>query len=127
MTIANPETAPYGRAAAQALRRAGLSEAVGPKLVFGESVQQALQYAASGNADVALVARSVTQGAEGEPSAVPSSYYDPIVQTLGVMAGSSSLQQARDFSAFVRGPQGSRILESHGLEPVPTGGPAGDS
>ncbi len=57
VAIANPEHAPYGRAAVAALRWARLDERVRPKLVFGENVAQALQFAETGAADAAIVAR----------------------------------------------------------------------
>lgn len=59
VAIANPETAPYGRAAKQALEKAGLYDAVRPRLVPADNVLQALQFVDSGNADVGLVARSL--------------------------------------------------------------------
>src|SRR5262249_23213427 len=60
VAIANPEHAPYGRAAEDALGRSGALDAVKPKLVFGENVQQALELAQTGNADAAIVALSLT-------------------------------------------------------------------
>src|SRR5439155_15242789 len=61
VAIANPEHAPYGRAAVAALRSAGVYEAVRGKLVFGENVGQALQFVQSGAADAGLVALSLAR------------------------------------------------------------------
>ena len=60
VAIANPQHAPYGLAAKQALEAAGLWTAVEPKLVFGENVQQAVQFVRSGSAEAGIVARSVS-------------------------------------------------------------------
>ena len=59
IAIANPESAPYGRAAKEALTASGVWASVHPRLVYGENVQQALQFAQSGNAEVALVGRAL--------------------------------------------------------------------
>ena len=62
VAIANPEHAPYGRAAQAALERAGVLEKVRPKLVLGDSVSQALQFVQSGSADAGIVALSLATG-----------------------------------------------------------------
>jgi len=59
IAIANPDHAPYGLAAKQALQATGIWDKIQPKLVFGENIQQTYQFAATGNADVALISRSL--------------------------------------------------------------------
>ena len=59
IAIANPEHAPYGRAAVAALRHEHLYDASSPKLVLGENISQAAQFVQSGNADVGIIALSV--------------------------------------------------------------------
>src|SRR5205085_7630875 len=59
VSIANPEHAPYGRAAQAAIRSAGVYDSVAPKLVFGENVSQALQFVQSGSAEIGIVALSL--------------------------------------------------------------------
>lgn len=115
IATANPETAPYGEAARQALESAGILDEVQSKLVIGESVEQAQQYAESGNADVALVALSVVPVEGGRTTVVPQDLYHPIVQYLGVVSGSKHLDDARRFAEFVRSPAGATILERHGF------------
>ena len=100
VAIANPRTAPYGAAAVEALKGAGLWEALEPKVVYGESVAQALQLVRTGNADVGLVARSLVDAgmAEGlyvydlEPGA-----YEPIAEQVGVVSASEHRELAERF------------------------------
>ena len=100
VAIANPRTAPYGAAAVEALKGAGLWEALEAKVVYGESVAQALQLVRTGNADVGLVARSLVDAgmAEGlyvydlEPGA-----YEPIAEQVGVVSASEHRELAERF------------------------------
>ncbi|MDR5708838.1 MAG: molybdate ABC transporter substrate-binding protein, partial [Armatimonadota bacterium] len=110
VAIANPEHAPYGEAARQALVRSGLYHRVRPKLVYGENISLTLQLVQSGNADVGLVALSLALAppvlTEGRHWLVPASMHDPIRQAAGVVARSTRQPQARAFLAFVNGPEG---------------------
>ena len=100
IAIANPQTAPYGAAAVEALRSAGLWEALAPKIVYGESVAQVLQFVRTGNADVGLVARSLVDAglADGlHVSDVDPSAYEPIAKTIAVVSASPHRQLAERF------------------------------
>jgi molybdate transport system substrate-binding protein len=89
IAIANPRVAPYGRAALKALESAGLKKAVEPKLVYGESISQALQFADTGAADMGFVAKSLAISPEmagkGKWVEVPKADYDPIAQGAVVL------------------------------------------
>jgi len=122
IAIANPELAPYGRAAKQTLERAGLWEALGPKIVPAESVRQALQFAESGNADVAFVGRSLADIKGIRAVGVPVDSYDPIIQVLGVSARPGRPDDARAFADFVVGKVGQGILQDLGFLRVPDEG-----
>ena len=93
IAIANPEHAPYGRAAEQALRRLGLWEAVAPRLVFGENVAQAAQFASSGNADGGIIAYSVALAPAlrglGAFVLLPESLHAPLRQRMVLIEGAS--------------------------------------
>jgi molybdate transport system substrate-binding protein len=115
VAIANPVVAPYGQAARQALERAKLAEPVGPKLVQAESVRQALQYVATGNAEAGLVAHSVARVPEVRAINLDPGLYDPVIQGLGVVARSGQAQAARRFAAFLLGEEGQRALASFGF------------
>jgi molybdate transport system substrate-binding protein len=121
IAIANPETAPYGFAAKQALEKSGL-EAVGPKLVPAESIRQALQFVQTGNAEVGLVARSVANVPEVRQVELDRTLYDPIVQYLGIVAGTGNPGAARQLADFLLSDESQKLLESFGFAPVGRGG-----
>jgi molybdate transport system substrate-binding protein len=114
VAIANPERAPYGAAAVEALQAAGVYDAVLPKLIFGENVTQTFQYAETGNVDSALVPLSLTIGKPGVFQPVPESLHQPIVQSLGVVAATRNASSARAFADFVLGPAGQATLAAYG-------------
>jgi molybdate transport system substrate-binding protein len=108
LAIANPKTAPYGRAASQVLLKLRLQ----PSLVYGESVAQAFQFAYSGGADLAMLAFSqVKDLQQGSFWLVPSRLHSPIEQQLVLI---SDAQPARDFIKFLLSDQALVIIESHG-------------
>jgi molybdate transport system substrate-binding protein len=116
VAIANPEHAPYGRAARQSLERAGVWTSVEPKLVYGENVHQALEFAESGNADAAIVALSLVIGRRQGVVSVPPDLHDPIEQALAVCARSSAAARAAEsFCAYVMSPAGRAVLGKYGF------------
>ena len=115
VAIANPEHAPYGLAARQALETAGLLDVVAPKLVLGENVLQALQYVESGNAEVGIVALSLVVKGGDTWVFVPESLHQPINQTCAVIAGSAHVAEATRFVQFVNGTEGRTIMRSYGF------------
>jgi molybdate transport system substrate-binding protein len=117
IAIANPEHAPYGVVARQALQTAGIWEAVQTRLVLGENVRQTLQYAETGDVDVAIVPLSLSITSNGRWTLVSEDLHAPIDQALGVVADSPRQDQARDLAAFIMGPQGQDILRKYGFEP----------
>lgn len=115
ISIANPEHAPYGLAAQQALQTIGLWEQVKSKVVFGENVSQALQYIQTGDAPVGIVSLSVANVPEITWSLIDSQLHAPLNQALAVMKRSPRAQVARAFIAFVNGPQGRPIMKKYGF------------
>ena len=113
IAIANPATAPYGAAAKQALEKTGLWGKLSARIVYGESVRQALEYAESGNADVALTAWSLVVHRGG--ILVPANLHNPIRQSGGVVKSSRNAQAARAFLRFLMSPDGRRLLEANGF------------
>ncbi|RME51475.1 MAG: molybdate ABC transporter substrate-binding protein [Caldilineae bacterium] len=120
VAIANPEHAPYGMAARQALQSAGVWEAIQPKLVLGENVRQTLQFAETGDVDVALVALSLSIPSDGTWTLVPEDLHDPIDQSLAIVAGSPRTEAARRFIALLRSPRGQAVLQRYGFTLPPT-------
>ncbi|MEO8876248.1 MAG: molybdate ABC transporter substrate-binding protein [Polyangiaceae bacterium] len=121
IAIANPEHAPYGTAAKQALTKVGVWSAVSSRIVYGENVQQTLAFAQSGNAEVAIVALSLALTADGKYTAIDASLYDRIDQALVVCKGgagkdaSAPSEPAKAFTAFVGSPDGHAIMRRHGF------------
>jgi molybdate transport system substrate-binding protein len=116
IAIANPQHAPYGRAAEQALEKTGIWEKVQRRLVYGENVQQTLQFAQSGNAEVAIVALSLATVSDGEFMLVDDNLHLAIDQAL-VACGKDKGRQAlaRDFAAFVNSTEGRAIMKRYGF------------
>lgn len=116
IAIANPEHAPYGQAAQQAMQRAGVWDAVRPRVVYGENVQQALAFATSGNADVAIVALSLaTSSSAGQFTRIDPKNHDAIDQALVVCKNGKKAETAPRFAAFVASPEGRTIMRRHGF------------
>lgn len=115
IAIANPNHAPYGRAAREALESAGLWEALQPKLVLAENARQALQYVQTGNADAGLVPHSLAGVPEITCVPVDPSLHSPLEQALAVVAGSPLADEARRFADLVTGPEGRAVLERYGF------------
>src|SRR5439155_3297541 len=113
VAIANPAHAPYGAAAKQALESAGLWNQLSGKVVYGESVRQALEYAESGNAEAAIVAWSLVSEKGG--ILLPANLHSPIRQTGGIAKGCKNQKEARLLLHFLTSPEGRKLFESHGF------------
>ncbi len=120
VAIANPDHAPYGVAAREALQSAGLWDSLQPRLVMGENVSQAFQYAQSGNVDAALLPLSLVIQGSGRYVPVPENLYKPIDQALAVIKTTRAPDAARAFEGFVAGTQGQQVLKKYGFT-VPGG------
>jgi len=118
LALANPQTAPYGRAAQEYLEQAGLWEDLQSKFVFGESIAQTNQFIVSQAAELGFTAMSVvtapSQAQRGRWIEVPDSTYSPIAQGIVLLQTEKAPQAARDFLTFILSSQGQTILESFG-------------
>ena len=115
VAIANPDHAPYGLAAKQALQSAGVWERVQPKLVYGDNIRQTLQYAQTGNVEVAIVALSLSIQSNGRWTLIPEELHQPIDQGLAIMKSTKKEPAARAFAAFISSPQGKAIMKKYGF------------
>lgn len=113
VAIANPLHAPYGMAAREVLINRGLWAKLAPKLVYGENVQQAFQYADSGNADAAITAWSLVFSRGG--ILLPDAWHSPVRQTGAVVKSSRQADLARRFLSFLTGTEGKELLRSNGF------------
>jgi len=120
IAIANPDHAPYGTAARDALQAAGIWDAVKEKLVYGDNIRQTLQFADTGNVDVAIVALSLSKESDGRWTLIPAELHKPINQALAVIKGTKDEQTARAFADFIAGPDGQSILAKYGFESTKT-------
>jgi len=115
IAIANPDHAPYGLAAKQALQSAGVWERVQPKLVYGDNIRQTIQYAQTGNVEVAIVALSLSIQSNGRWTLIPEELHQPIDQGLAVVKSTNKEQAARAFANFISSPQGKTIMKKYGF------------
>jgi molybdate transport system substrate-binding protein len=119
VAIANPEHAPYGRAAIAAMRNAGVYDAAKAKLVYGENVEQALQYAQSGAADAGIVALSLALAppirSRGRYVEVALGAYPRIVQGGVILRWAADVEAARALRSFLIGADGKAVLEQYGF------------
>ncbi len=115
--IANPEHAPYGRAARQALQHAGLWEKIEGRLVLGENVAQATQFAASGSAEGGIIplslAKSPAVAVLGSFAPLPEEWHAPLRQRMVLLKGAGDT--ARDFYAFMQNPTARAVLVRYGF------------
>jgi molybdate transport system substrate-binding protein len=116
IAIANPEHAPYGRAAREALASAGVLEGVADRLVFGENVRQALQFVATGNVDAAIAALSLVDAMTPPWTVVPEALHQPLLQEGAVVAGRPNGAAAAAFLRYLTSDAGREILVGYRFE-----------
>ncbi len=124
VAIANPEHAPYGRAAVAALRHANLYDAVRSKLVLGENISQTAQLVDSGNAAAGILALSLVLGpalrANGAYAEIPANAHPAIEQAAIIVSASRNKALAREFLAYFRRPETTSLLRRFGFTPPAT-------
>ena len=120
IAIANPDHAPYGAAAVQALRSAGLFPALKGRLVYAENIRQALNFVQTGDAQAGIVSLSMVVGREGggervSYSMIPERLHGPVNQAVAIMSSSADPKAAADFIRYVKGPVGRAVLKRYGF------------
>ena len=115
IAIANPTHAPYGLAAKQALEAAGVWTAIEAKLVYGENVQQAVQFVRSGSADAGIVARSVADTPDLSWKLIEQRLHAPLNQVAVVLARTKQPAASMAFIEFVNGIQGRFVMRQFGF------------
>ena len=115
--IANPEHAPYGRRAQEALEHAGLWQDIQPKLIFGENVSQAAQFAISGSAEGGIVALSLAKSPQmaklGHYVLIPAEWHTPLKQRMVLLKGADATAQA--FYTYLQQPAARTVLRRYGF------------
>ena len=120
VAIANPQYAPYGRAAVAALQHEKLYERVQSKLVLGENISQTAQFAQTGNAQVGIISLSLALGRAlegGTYARVPTTSHPPIQQAAVVVSRSKNKAAARHLLDYLRQPGTATLLQSFGFAP----------
>jgi molybdate transport system substrate-binding protein len=123
LAIANPDHAPYGRAAVAALTWLKLYDQLKPQLVIAENVAQAAQFAESGNAQLGLISLTLASSEHfqqiGSYIRMPPSAYPQIRQCAVVLRNSAHRTEAHAFLDWLRSPAIQQNLTKYGLEPAP--------
>lgn len=115
LAIANPQHAPYGKAAEEALRAAGVWTAVRSRLVFGENIRHTLQFLETGAVDAAIVALSLAAVPGIDATLIDAALHAPLNQVAGVVTWSAHPERARAFLQYVNGPEGRPIMKRYGF------------
>ncbi len=119
IAIANPQHAPYGRAAVAVLKHAGVYDRVADRLVLGENVAQAAQFVESGNAQVGFVAlaHALAPGmsSKGKYWEVPAEFYPPLAQGVVVLSHSQHKKEAAQFLEYVKTKEAAELLRKFGF------------
>jgi molybdate transport system substrate-binding protein len=116
ISIAKPDLAPYGRATVEALHALNIWQQVEPKIIYGQNVSQAKQYAATGNAEVAFIPLSLVKANEGQSIEVDERLHQPINQAIAIIKDSHQQMASHQFLDFVLSPEGQSLLERYGYE-----------
>lgn len=116
LAIANPSHAPYGRAAKEALERAGVYRAVERRLVYGENVRQALDYVEKGDADAGIVALALVINTETPYRVIDASLYHPLAQSGAVIRGTGGELTGRCVLQYLLDDEGQAALRQYGFE-----------
>ncbi len=119
IAIANPQHAPYGRAAVEAMNRLGVAGAVKDKLILGENISQTAQFIQSGSADIGIIALSLAispkMKSDGRFWLIPEESYNKIEQWFAIIRRSNNIPSAEGFINYFKGEDGRRILSGYGF------------
>ncbi|HAF13138.1 MAG TPA: molybdate ABC transporter substrate-binding protein [Blastocatellia bacterium] len=119
IAIAKPDIAPYGQATVESLQAMGIWSQVEPKIIYAQSVSQAKQYAATGNAEAAFIPLALVKPGEGNYIEVNDGLHRPIDQALGIINASPKQAGARRFVDFLLSQQGQDLLSQKGYNKRP--------
>lgn len=115
LAIANPAAAPYGSAAVETMKKLGIYETLMPKIVQGQNIAQTFQFVDTGNAEVGFIALSQIVGnSDGSRWIVPAQLYTPITQDAILLKTGAANAAAKDFVAFMKGPEATKVKEKYG-------------
>ncbi len=118
IALANPDTAPFGRAAREVITKLNLTETLSAKLIIGENVSQAVHFVATGNADLGFVAMSLVLAPplkdQGHWIEIPDSWHAPLTQCAVITKHGEQSHSAKNFLNFLQSPAARKIFARHG-------------
>ena len=117
IALANPDIAPYGAAAREALKKSDLWDTLQPKLVLGENIEQTRTFIQTGNADAGIIALSDAKAPEISYMPIDDHLHAPLMHTIAVIKGTRNETCARQFITFVMSAEGMRVMTSYGFHP----------
>ena len=115
VAIANPEHAPYGRAAKQALVSAGVWDQLEEKIVYGRNISDTLTLIETGNAEAGIIALSLANPEKMDFQQIDEQLHQPLEQAIAVIQGTKEQELAQGFIDFIHGPVGKPIMEKYGF------------
>ena len=121
IAIATPSHAPYGKRAQEAMEHEKIWDEVQQKLVFGENISQAAQFAYSGAAEIAIIALSLASSQQfkgkvkGDYYLIPDSLHAPLEQAYVILKHGESNDLAKQFAEFVATPKARKVFEKYGF------------
>lgn len=119
ISIAQPDHAPYGAAAKQALEKLGVWTKVEKRMVYGSNIKETMQMAETGNAEIGLIALSLAIKAKGKYVEIPAELHNPIDQALAVCTNGKQQELGKKFAQFMRSSEIVELMTSYGLPPAP--------
>ncbi len=115
IAVADPDTAPYGTAAVQAMKALGVYDALAGKIVQGSNIAQTFQFVETSNAELGFVALSQVIAKEsGSRWIVPTNLYSPIRQDAVLLRSGADSEAAKAFLTFMKGPEAAKVIEKFG-------------
>lgn len=115
IAVANPETAPYGAAAVEAMKALGVHDGLQARIVQGTNIAQTFQFVETGNAELGFVALSqIAAGDKGSRWVVPAELHTPINQDAVLLKKGEQSAAAKAFLDFLKGPAAAAIIEKYG-------------
>ena len=124
IAIANPDHAPYGLAAEQALKSAGVHDRIRSRLVYGENISDTFRIVQSRNAEIGIVALSLAIADGSQYTLVPAELHEPLEQALVVTSRGEHGNAAAAFARFLGSPAGREVMVRYGFvlpgEALPT-------
>jgi len=115
IAIANPEHAPYGLAAKQALQKAAMWDKIKDKLVFGNNIQDTLNLVLTGNAEAGIIALSLSMREDIRFTLIDGDLHAPLDQAIAVVKGTPQEALARQFIQYVNSPEGRIVMKKYGF------------